>query len=163
MSKHPESIFSDTTWKGENGNQGIRNLYGLFSYLLAIGNISRYQNQPTPEQAEVRKKAAKINLERMYSIGARIKNGDYVSTQEKIVWERVNYDINREVLRSRLRAFEYSVMKSIDVPEILSDKQSHMTDLFKYIIDHLDKLETWDNFPGVIRTLEDLGITLDAN
>lgn len=163
MSKHPESIFSDTTWKGENGNQGVRNLYGLFSYLLAIANTTRYQDQRTKEQTEIRKKAGKTNLEQMYSIGARINNGDYVSSQERIVWQRVNYDINREVLRSRLRAFEYSVMKSKHIPEVLEDKQSHMTDLFKYILDHLDKLKTWDNFPGVIRTLEDLGISLDTN
>ena len=109
--RHPESFFSSTTWKGEKGNGGLRNLYGTFAHLLAESHLSRSEETRTNPQAEIRRKAAQINFSRLYVIGAKIKNNEYVSDEEKRVWERVNYDIDREVLRSLLRAFDSTVLK----------------------------------------------------
>jgi hypothetical protein len=162
MSKHPESYFSDETWKGETGDSGLRNLYHLFSYLLARYGVARHQDQKTAKQRAIRTKAAEHNFNRMYNIGSRIKNGDYVSKEERKVWERVNYDINREVLRARLRAFSSSVLEQKHHPEVLTNHQSHMTDIFQYISDHMTELEQWGEFPSIVRVLKQMEINLET-
>ena len=160
MSRHPESIFSDTTWKDTDGSGGLRNLYNLFYSLLVMYNMPRRLDEKTEDQRKIREKAALINLSQMYSIGSRIQNDDYVTPEERVVWERVNYDINREALRGRLRAFDTAVLHAMDHPTVLTDHQSNMKNIFAYIQDHQAALETWSGYQGVVLTLEKMGISI---
>lgn len=156
--RHPESIFSNQTWKGEDGNGGLRNLYGTLTYLLAQSYLERRQERKTRDQTELRRKAAEINFQRLYNIGARINNGEKITEEEKEVWLRVNYDINKEVLRSLLRAFDSTVIKAKYHPKCLDDKQSSMLELFDYIKTHQSKLEKWPHFEKIQTRLEQMNI-----
>lgn len=162
MSKrHPESFFSSKTWKGENGDQGLRNLYGTFAHLLAIYGYARQEKEKTREQREIRVKAAQINLSRMHNIGARINSGEAVSEEERQVWESVNYDIQKEVLRSRLRAFHISELDARYYPDALSDHQSSMVDIFAYILANIEKLKKWSHYEAIVSDFSKLGISIE--
>ena len=156
--KHPESIFSTQTWKGEDGNGGLRNLYGAFAHLLAISHLNRKEETETNQQRELRREAAYTNFSRLYAIGARIKNNEYVTEKERTVWLQVDYDVNREVLRSLLRAFDSTVLKQKIHPEILDDKQSSMVELFAYIEKNKRALKSWENFSKIEAQLKRMNI-----
>jgi len=157
--RHPESIFSSLTWKGEDGNGGLRNLYGTLAYLLAENHLARNQERKTYDQAAVRRKAAERNFQRLYVIGAKIQNNEYVSEEERKIWEEVEYDVNKEVLRAILRAFDSTVIKAKYHPKFLDDKQSGMIEIFDYIKKHQTKIEEWKHFSKVETQLQRMGIS----
>jgi len=158
--EHPKSIFSQETWKGENGDSGLRNLHGAFMTLLAMNHLQRHENNRTSDQRELRIKAAAINFNNLYNIQAKAKNHEYISPREAEVLKRVNYDIDREILRGILRAFESTVKNNIFHPDCLINKQSHMREIFVYISENITELRGWEQFPSIQRELEKMNIKL---
>lgn len=164
---HPESIFSSTTWKGsenEHGNGGLRNLHGLFSWLLFRHHLDRRENTKTLEQQAIRRQAADTNyFNSIFKIGSSIKNNEYITPEEKKTWERVNYDINKEVLRGILRIFDKIVLKQKKTHPCLKNKQSSMTEIFEYIQNHLKEIREWDEFELIQRYLEKVGTDIEKS
>lgn len=151
--------FCPITWKGEDGNHGLRNLYNLFFTLLSFYNQPRSQDEKTEEQRKIRRRAAELNFSRIYEIEARINDGNYVQPEELKVWKSVNYDIYREVLRARLRAFHSCVIGK-EYPDELQDRQSSMIQIYSYITLHHEELKKWQGYQNIVDILQKMGITL---